>query len=131
MAGYSYRFGITTTYWYLSPMDQTDYRIKPTMIPVARRPSAMAMNEAGTRLYAVSASTDRITVIDTETLEVVTLLEDPAPEGPHEGSTPNALLLSEDETRLYVAEADKQCNRCVRPLPRNIRNIRSHRATIA
>lgn len=76
------------------------------LVPVARRPSAMTMNEAGTRLYAVSASTDRITVLDTESLEVIALLEDPAPEGPHEGSTPNALLLSGDETRLYVAEAD-------------------------
>ena len=77
-----------------------------TLVPVARRPSAMVMNQAGTRLYAVSASTDRITVLNTETLEVITLLEDPAPEGPHEGSTPNALLLSNDESRLYVAEAD-------------------------
>jgi len=37
---------------------------------------------------------------------VVAELLDPPPEGPAEGSTPNALALSENGTRLYVAEAD-------------------------
>ena len=33
-------------------------------------------------------------------------LHDPPPAGPREGSTPNSLALSEDGTRLFVAEAD-------------------------
>src|SRR5262249_26448852 len=37
---------------------------------------------------------------------LLTELRDPPPSGPDEGSTPNALALSPDETRLFVAEAD-------------------------
>ncbi len=75
-------------------------------IPVGRHPSAMVLNRTGTRLFVVSGSTDRVTVIDTRTGQRVTELRDPAPAGPGQGSTPNALALSDDGTRLYVAEAD-------------------------
>jgi DNA-binding beta-propeller fold protein YncE len=75
-------------------------------MPAGRHPSAMLLNKSGTRLFVASASTDRVTVIDTRTRAVVAVLHDPPPTGPDEGSTPNALALSDDETRLYVAEAD-------------------------
>ena len=78
----------------------------PEWIPAGRHPSAMLLNRAGSRLFVASASTDRVTVIDTKTGQRVAELRDPPPDGPDEGTTPNALALSADETRLFVAEAD-------------------------
>ena len=75
-------------------------------IPAGRHPSALLLNRDGSRLFAASASTDQVTVIDTRTRETVTVIADPAPAGPGEGSTPNALTLSPDGTRLFIAEAD-------------------------
>jgi YVTN family beta-propeller protein len=73
-------------------------------IVVGRHPSAMVVR--GTRLYVASASTDSISVVDTATSKVIRTLHDAPPAGPHEGSTPNALVLSRDGSRLFVAEAD-------------------------
>ena len=75
-------------------------------ISVARHPSAIILSRDGSRLFAASGSTDRISVVDTRAGHVVATLEDPPPAGPHEGSTPNALALSADGARLFVAEAD-------------------------
>ncbi|MGH9418344.1 MAG: bifunctional YncE family protein/alkaline phosphatase family protein, partial [Thermoanaerobaculia bacterium] len=73
-------------------------------IAAGRHPSAMVLR--GTRLYVASASIDSISVIDTVKSKVVKMLTDAPPAGPHEGSTPNALALSNDGRRLFVAEAD-------------------------
>jgi sugar lactone lactonase YvrE len=73
---------------------------------VGRHPSALVLNASGSRLFVASASTDRVTVLDTARGRIVKTLHDPAPSGPHEGSTPNALALSPEGDRLYVAEAD-------------------------
>jgi YVTN family beta-propeller protein len=75
-------------------------------IRVGRHPSALLLNHDGSRLFAVSGSTDRTAVVDTRARKVVAELLDPAPDGPSEGSTPNALTLSADGARLFVAEAD-------------------------
>lgn len=75
-------------------------------IPVARHPSALLLNRDGSRLFAVSGSTDRVDVVDTRARLVLTELSDAPPAGPNEGTTPNALALSPDGTRLYVAEGD-------------------------
>lgn len=75
-----------------------------TRIVAGRHPSAMLLH--GTRLYVTSASTDSIAVLNTKTGRVVNTLTDSPPAGPHEGSTPNALALSSDGRRLFVAEAD-------------------------
>ncbi len=75
-------------------------------IPVGRHPSTLLLNHSGTRLFVTSASTDRVAVVDVQHDRVLTQLSDSAPSGPGEGSTPNGLALSADETRLYVAEAD-------------------------
>jgi YVTN family beta-propeller protein len=75
-------------------------------IAAGRHPSALALNARGTRLFAASGSTDRVTVIDTRTRRALTALQDPPPGGPREGSTPNALALSPAGDRLYVAEGD-------------------------
>ncbi|HET6566877.1 MAG TPA: bifunctional YncE family protein/alkaline phosphatase family protein, partial [Rhodothermales bacterium] len=76
------------------------------VIPVGYHPSALLLSRDGGRLFVTSSSTDEIRVIDTATRETVATLHDPAPAGPHEGSTPNALALSPEGTRLFVAEAD-------------------------
>ena len=73
---------------------------------VPRHPSALLLSGDGSRLFVASGSTDRITVLDTRTRNIVSTLRDPSPAGTGEGSTPNALALSPDGTRLFVAEAD-------------------------
>jgi DNA-binding beta-propeller fold protein YncE len=75
-------------------------------IVVGRHPSALLTNRAGSRLFAALGGTDQIAVVDTRTARVLRYLSDAAPGGPAEGSTPNALALSRDETNLFVAEAD-------------------------
>lgn len=75
-------------------------------IPVARHPSAMVASRDGAHLYVVSATTDRVDVVDAHRRAVVAELRDAPPAGPSEGSTPNALALSADGSRLFAAEAD-------------------------
>jgi len=75
-------------------------------ITVGRHPSALLTNRAGSLLFAALGGTDQIAVIDTQKSKVLRYLTDAAPGGPAEGSTPNALALSRDEKRLFVAEAD-------------------------
>jgi DNA-binding beta-propeller fold protein YncE len=75
-------------------------------IKVGRHPSALLLNADGTRLFAASGSTDKVSVIDTRNQRVVATLSDASPAETGEGSTPNALALSPDGTRLFVAEAD-------------------------
>ncbi|HET7024726.1 MAG TPA: alkaline phosphatase family protein, partial [Gemmatimonadales bacterium] len=75
-------------------------------IPAGRHASALIQNHSGTRLFAASGSTDRITVIDTKARTVVATLRDTVPHGVLEGATPDALALSPDGTRLYAAEGD-------------------------
>jgi 6-phosphogluconolactonase (cycloisomerase 2 family) len=75
-------------------------------IRVGRHPSALLLNRDGSRLYVASASTDRVSIVDTRAGRVIAELADTVPGGTGEGSTPNALALSADERRLYVAEAD-------------------------
>lgn len=75
-------------------------------IVVGRHPSAMLLDDVGRRLYVVSSSTDRISVVNLERGAVIRTLIDAVPAGPAEGSTPNALALSPDGTTLFVAEAD-------------------------
>ncbi len=76
-----------------------------TRIRVARHPSALLLSNNGSRLFAASGSTDRVSVVDTRSLRLVATLNDSSP-AIGEGSTPNALALSPDGTRLFVAEAD-------------------------
>jgi len=75
-------------------------------IAVGRHPSALLLDRAAARLYVTCATSDRIAVVDTRRDSLATTIVDSAPRGPGEGSTPNALALSPDRRRLYVAEAD-------------------------
>src|SRR5205823_8275063 len=69
-------------------------------------PSAMALDAAGARLFVTSSSTDRVVVVDPRVDRVIASVPDAGPGAPGEGSTPNALLVSPDGRRLFVAEAD-------------------------
>jgi YVTN family beta-propeller protein len=74
-------------------------------ITVGRHPSAMLLNERGSRLFVASASTNQIAVVDTRDGRTLATLVDAPPSG-KEGSTPDALALSSDGKKLFVAEAD-------------------------
>ena len=75
-------------------------------IAVGRHPSALLLNRSGSRLFVALDSVDQIAVVDTVHGQVLRRIADGAPRGPNEGSTPDALSLSTEETSLYVAEAD-------------------------
>ncbi len=73
---------------------------------VGPRPSALALNNDGSRLFVAMAGLDQIAVVDTRNRKVLRYLHDRAPGAPSQGSTPNALDISADGSKLYVAEAD-------------------------
>ncbi len=73
-------------------------------IEVGRHPSALV--EAGLRLYVALAGSDRVAIVDTRSRKVIGYLHDSAPGAPPEGSTPNALAISSDRKRLFIAEGD-------------------------
>ena len=73
-------------------------------IEVGRHPSALAIN--GSRLYVALAGSDRVAIVDTHSHKLIDSLLDPSPGAPTEGSTPNALAISTDRKRLFIAEAD-------------------------
>ncbi len=75
-------------------------------IVVGRHPSTLLLNRDGSRVFATSASTDAISVIDTRSRTVVTTLRDPTPANLGQGSAPLGMLLSADGTNLYVTEGD-------------------------
>jgi YVTN family beta-propeller protein len=75
-------------------------------LKVGQHPSALLTNKSGSRLYVTLSGSDRIVAVDTRGRRVERRLQDPAPAGPSEGSTPNAIALSPDERELYVAEAN-------------------------
>jgi DNA-binding beta-propeller fold protein YncE len=75
-------------------------------VKVGRHSSALVANASGTQLYVALAGSDQIAVVDTGGGKVLRYLSDSNPEGPAEGSTPNALALSKDGSKLFVAEAD-------------------------
>ncbi len=80
--------------------------VAETRIPVERHPSTLLLSANGERLFAVSASTDAISVVDTRRRTVVSTLRDPTPANLGQGSTPMGLQLSSDGATLYVTEGD-------------------------
>ena len=75
-------------------------------IGVGRHPSAMALDRSGSRLFIALASIDQVVMVDTRTRKIIRRFTDAVPGAPLEGSTPNALTLSSDQSQLFVAEAD-------------------------
>ena len=80
--------------------------VAETRIPVERHPSTLLLSANGERLFAVSATTDAISVVDTRRRAVVSTLRDPTPANLGQGSTPMGLQLSSDGATLYVTEGD-------------------------
>jgi YVTN family beta-propeller protein len=72
-------------------------------IPVGLHPSGMAFSADKTRLFVANANSDTVSVIDTQTDQVVrTIGVKPMDDLPF-GSAPNALAMSPDGKTLYVA----------------------------
>jgi len=85
---------------------RSDWLRPAAPIVVARHPSTLLLSHDASRLFATSASTDAISVIDTKARTVVATLADPTPANLGQGSAPIGMLLSPDGTRLYVTEGD-------------------------
>ena len=89
----------------------SDFRVLPDgklaylgRIEVGRHPSALEVS--GSRLYVALAGSDRVAIVDARSRKVTDYFHDSAPGAPPEGSTPNALAISADRKRLFIAEAD-------------------------
>jgi YVTN family beta-propeller protein len=74
-------------------------------IPVERHPTAMILNSAGTRLYAVNSNADSVAVIDTATDREIERISVRLAESALVGASPEGLALSADGGALYVANA--------------------------
>lgn len=86
----------------VSVIDLTNRSVIAT-IEVHLHPSGMVLSPDGTRLYVANANSDNISVIDTESDQVVsTISTKPMSELPF-GSMPNALAITSDGNTLYVA----------------------------
>jgi DNA-binding beta-propeller fold protein YncE len=71
---------------------------------VGRHPSALTANATGSRFFVALSGSDRVIEIDSQAQTIVRELNDVAPGAPAQGSTPNALALSSDQSTLFVAE---------------------------
>jgi YVTN family beta-propeller protein len=81
-------------------------------VPTGKNPTKLAMSADGARVYSADSDTDTVTAIDTATDAAVATwpLHDDAVDGEVKiGSYPNAIDLSADGTRLYVASAGFYC----------------------
>ncbi|HZY83233.1 MAG TPA: hypothetical protein VFE78_00265, partial [Gemmataceae bacterium] len=78
-------------------------------IPVGEHPNQMAVHPKDGRLFVACASSNCVSVIDTQRGVVAeTIMTALFPKAP-EGSTPDALALAPDGLTLYVANADNNC----------------------
>jgi len=79
-----------------------------TRIPVAGNPIKLLLNRAQTRLYVAADNSDRVSVIDTASNQVIEQIQTTAPRGllhgpaTLPGAAPNSLALPSDEKSLYV-----------------------------
>lgn len=76
------------------------------LIPTDLNPMGMALDATGALLFVANSDSDNLTVIDTETLQVVDNIDLRYSEDSPVGASPNEMQLSHDGTRLYVSEAD-------------------------
>lgn len=75
-------------------------------IQVGSNPNELILSRDGKRLFVAQGNDNGVSVISTETLEVMEVLQAALYPASPAGSTPNALSLSADEQRLYIANAD-------------------------
>src|SRR5438874_13030034 len=74
-------------------------------ISVDRHPTAMLLNDEGTRLYVSNSNADSVSVIDTASNQEIERIDARLAENALPGSSPEGVALSEDEKTLYVANA--------------------------
>jgi DNA-binding beta-propeller fold protein YncE len=78
-------------------------------IKLPGNPNRMILDKAQRRLFVTADNSDRLSVIDTASNRIVASVKTTAPKGllaeeeDYRGAAPNALVLSDDETRLYVS----------------------------
>lgn len=78
-------------------------------IAVGNHPNDMTLTKNGKYLFVAQANDNSVSVINTETRKVLEVFSSALyPDSPA-GSTTNAVALSEDESRLYIANADNNC----------------------
>jgi YVTN family beta-propeller protein len=78
-------------------------------IPVGEHPNQIAVHPKDDRIFVANASSNSVSVIDTNRGVVIeTIVTSLFPLAP-EGSTPDALAISPDGATLYVANADNNC----------------------
>lgn len=80
-----------------------------TEIAVGSHPNEMIISKNGLYLYVANADDNSVSVINTNTNQVIETLNAALyPDAPS-GSTSNGLALSEDQNTLYIANADNNC----------------------
>jgi DNA-binding beta-propeller fold protein YncE len=75
-------------------------------IHVGDHPNELLLNKKGDRLFVACAGDNTVWIIDTRTNEVKEVLHSSLQPESLTGSVTNGIALSEDETRLYIANAD-------------------------
>jgi YVTN family beta-propeller protein len=88
----------------VSVIDTATLKVTKT-IGVDTHPSAMTLNPVYSELYVANSDSDTVSVIDTATNTVVRRIDLAPYPGAKEGSSPNALTVSQDGRILYVANA--------------------------
>ncbi|MBX6379251.1 MAG: bifunctional YncE family protein/alkaline phosphatase family protein [Thermoflavifilum aggregans] len=79
-------------------------------IPVESHPNDMVLSRNGRYLFVANANSNSVSIIDTRNQKVIETLNCSLyPADSLTGSTTNAVALSPDEHRLYVANADNNC----------------------
>ncbi|HYM70337.1 MAG TPA: bifunctional YncE family protein/alkaline phosphatase family protein [bacterium] len=74
-------------------------------VTVGLHPGALALDAAGSRLYVANTESDSVSVVDTQTDQVIATLSLAPYRGAPEGSIPDGLAVSADGRTLFVTNA--------------------------
>ncbi|MBW4424130.1 MAG: beta-propeller fold lactonase family protein [Nostoc desertorum CM1-VF14] len=96
-----------------------------TRIPVGSQPNKVQLSTDQKRLYVANGNNDSVSVIDTNTNNVVQTINLSRPSDRYKGANPNSVALSSDERQLYVtlggenavAVVDLQSGRVIGRIP--------------
>jgi YVTN family beta-propeller protein len=77
------------------------------IVNVGLHPNDIISNKDGSKVYVANANSDTVSIIDTDTYEVETVIV--SPEKIPYGFSPDALKLSPDEKFLFVADGNTNC----------------------
>lgn len=96
-----------------------------TRIPVGSQPNKVLLSTDQKRLYVANGNSDSVSVIDTNTNNVVQTINLSRPSDRYKGANPNSVALSPDERQLYVtlggenavAVVDLQSSRVIGRIP--------------